>query len=81
MCSGNLRASDRFVETDGLPLGKSLDSPKTAYLGRRRPILPLMFAIAYALSECDFPARNFLIVPKLHHNAAAQKLPTSKSLR
>jgi hypothetical protein len=37
--------------------------------------MPLsIFAIVCAVLECDFSAGIFLIVPKLHHNAAVAKL-------
>jgi hypothetical protein len=37
-------------------------------------VLLLIFAIDYATPEGDFWARNFLIVPNLHHNPAVPKL-------
>jgi len=50
----------------------------TRYAGG--PLSLSMFLIAYAKFACDFSARIFLIVPKLHHNAAVPKLSFCKSL-
>jgi hypothetical protein len=44
----------------------------TRYAGG--PLLLPIFVIASATFECDFSARNFLIVPKLHHNAAVAEI-------
>src|ERR1700688_2935061 len=45
-----------------------------------RSMLLSIFAIVYEVLPCELFGRTFLIVPKLHHNAAVSTLPVCKSL-